>query len=78
MSDRKQISISPEVFEEAKANKGDRTWDELVLDGAHADETEGRNDEGQNEGHPTPLTAEDIPMLRREIGEEVENRMTRR
>jgi len=78
MSERKQISISPAIFEEAKANKDGRTWDELVLDGAHADETDGRDDEGQDDGHPTPLTADDIPMLRREIGEEVENRMTRR
>lgn len=78
MTNRKQISIPEDVYEEAKANKGDRTWGEVLLDGAHADETGRSDDEGQDDGHPTPLTADDVPMLRREIGDEVENRMTRR
>jgi len=74
MGDRKTITVDADVFQEAKANKGDRTWAELLLDGAHADS----EDEGQDERHPKPLTADDVPMLRREIAEELENRMTRR
>lgn len=75
---RKTISVSEETFEEAKAQKGDRTWDELVLDGAHADETDSKSDEGQDEGHANALTADDVPMLKREIADELESRMTRR
>lgn len=72
MTDRKTITVDEDVFEEARANKGDRTWAELILDGAHADS----EDEGQDEGQPKPLTAEDVPMLKREIASELENRMT--
>ena len=74
MSDRKTITVDADVFQEAKDHKGDRTWAELLLDGAHADS----EDERQDERHPNPLTADDVPMLRREIAEELENRMTRR
>lgn len=74
MSDRKTITVDPDVFQEAKDHKGDRTWAELLLDGAYADS----EDERQGEGQPQPLTADDVPMLRHEIAEELENRMTRR
>jgi len=74
MSDRKTITVDADVFEEAKANKGDRTWAELLLDGAHANS----EDERQDERHSQLLTADDVPMLRREIAEELQNRMMRR
>jgi hypothetical protein len=78
MTDRRTISISEATFEEAKANKDGRTWDELVLDGAHTDETASADDEGQDERQAQPLTADDVPMLRREVADEVESRLTRR
>lgn len=78
MTERTTISIRDEVFEEAKAAKGDRTWDELVLDGAHALETDGREDEGQDERHAQALTADDLPMIKNAVAGEVENRLTRR
>lgn len=71
---RKTITVDEDVFKEAKANKDDRTWGELILDGAHADS----EDEGQDERYPNLLTADDVPMLKREIADELENRMTRR
>jgi hypothetical protein len=74
MTDRKTITVDADVFAEAKANKGERTWAELFLDGAHADSSAER----QDERHAEPLTADDVPMLRREIADELENRMTRR
>lgn len=73
--DRVTISVPEDHFEEAKAHKDDRTWGEILVDGAKSD---GQSDEGQGEAHPTPLTVDDIPILRREIGDEVEDRMTRR
>jgi len=78
MADRVTISVPEDAYEEAKAAKGDRTWAEVLLDGAHADTTTGRDGEGQDERHAHPLTADDVPMLRREIAEELESRMTRR
>lgn len=78
MTDRKRISVSEDVFAEAKAHKGDRTWDELVLDGAHASDTGGQDDGGHDDTQPAPLTADDVPLLRREIADEIEDRMTRR
>ena len=78
MSDRKTISVPADVFEEAKAHKGDRTWSEVLLEGAHTGDIDTGTDEGQDERHPRPLTADDVPMLKREIAEELENRMTRR
>lgn len=78
MTDRRTISVSEATFEEAKAHKGDRTWDELVLDGAHAGESDAGADEGQDERQVQPLTADDVPMLRREVADEVESRLTRR
>jgi len=78
MSDgRKTITVSEDAFEEAKEHKGDRTWDEIILAGAHADETDVQRDEGHDEGQPQPLTADDVPMLKREIAEELESRMNR-
>ena len=74
MTDRKTITVDEDVFEEAKANKDGRTWAELLLDGAHADD----GDERQSERHPKPLTADDVPLLADEIAEKLENRMTRR
>jgi hypothetical protein len=78
MTDRRTISVSEATFEEAKRLKDGRTWDEVVLDGAHADETASRDDEGQDERQSQPLTADDVPMLRREVADEVESRLTRR
>jgi len=78
MSDRVTISVPEDAYEEAKAAKGDRTWAGVLLDGAQADTTAGRDDEGQDEPMPDALTADDVPMLRREIADELEHRMTRR
>lgn len=49
MPDRTTTTVAADVFAEAQAHKGDRTWGELVRDGAHADDTEERADEGQDE-----------------------------
>jgi len=80
MSDRKSLSVDEDAFEEAKDHKGDRTWSEIIVAGAHANsdgETDAQRDEGQGEGQPQPLTADDVPMLKRVIAEELENRMNR-
>lgn len=85
MGERTTLSIDDDVAEEARAHKGDRTWADLVLDGAHAPgarhddgETAGRHDEGQDEPHPDALTADDIPLVADAVAERVENRLTRR
>jgi hypothetical protein len=78
MGDRKTITVSEAAWKEAKEKKGDRTWDDLVRDGARAETADETDDEWQSERHPQPLTADDVPMLRREIVDELENRMTRR
>jgi hypothetical protein len=70
---RKTITIPEEVFEEAKAHKGDRSWAEVVLAGAKPD---GQEDEGQPERQAVPediLTEDHIP----DIGGEVERRLER-
>jgi hypothetical protein len=78
VSERVTISLPADVHAEAAAAKGDRTWAELVLDGAHADATAGRVGEGQGEGQAEPLTADDVPMVADKVAEQLENRMTRR
>lgn len=75
---RKTISVPEAVYEEAHAHKGDRTWADVLLDGAHAGKTDTRRDEPQGEPHPAPLTADDLPMIRNAIADELENRLTQR
>jgi hypothetical protein len=78
MADRVTISVPEDAYEEARERKGDRTWAEVLLDGAHADTTAGRGDEGHDEPMPDALTADDVPMLADAVAERVENRLTRR
>lgn len=76
--DRVSISLPAETHEDASERKGDHTWAEVVRAGVDALESDEEGGAGQDAGHPAPLTAEDVPMLAREVADEVENRMTRR
>lgn len=81
MGDRVTISVPEDAYEEARAHKDDRTWAEVLLDGAHADgdaDADGRDGEGQDERHDPPLTADDVPMVADAVAERVDNRLTRR
>lgn len=70
-NDRTTISLPNDVYEEASEHKGDRTWAEVVRDGAYA--------EGRREHPASPrLETRHIPELADAIAEEVVARLEER
>lgn len=79
MSDRTTISLDDDVHERlTDAKRDDESWSECfdrLLDMAGEDVI--MPDDGAN-AETNALTADDVPMLVDRLGDEVENRLTRR
>lgn len=81
MGDRKTVTTGERAFETLKAHKRDgESWDDLYQRAAAALDAVAEDEHGLNTADP--ITQDDLDdfrvQLRRELGEDIENRLTRR